>query len=326
LTLLVTGASGFLGANVVEAALAHGLSVLALSPDGLPESARRAFATLPGQLTECRVDLSHATDLGCLMRDHRVRLVANLAAITPPPNADPQLASSVIDVNVLAALALLEAAAQAGVQRFLQASSSSVYGPAVFGAMAPNEDTAATPITLYAISKLAAERLALSFGSRHGLDVICTRITALFGPWERYTGVRATLSVPFQLAGCAARGEEVVLALGGARDWTYAPEVGLAILMLLGSTRVDHRLFNLSCGRTWNVADLAAVLQARFPRFQWRFAGPGEQPSLNYFDELERVRSAIDNQRLASVFRFERTIRQSLEHYTGWVAEHADLL
>jgi nucleoside-diphosphate-sugar epimerase len=324
-TFLLTGVSGFLGLTLAETLLAAGHRVVGLSHDDLPESARAAFAALPGRLEFVRCDLAGDVDLAALLAEHRPGFVITAAAITPGPGADGLLTARTIDVNVAATYALLETARAAGVRRFFQPSSMAVYGAGVHGARPLRETDPARSDDLYSISKYAAERIALRCASLTGFDVRVGRIAALFGPWERETGVRDRLSPHLQLLRLAASGREVVVDRRARRDWTPAEDVAAAIVGLLALPDPKYRLYNLGCGTCWPFEHWPMALAAVRPDFAWRFAEPGETGSLVYHDSLETPRQPLDITRLreAGLDRGLPSLADRLTHYAHRMATPA---
>ncbi|NNM71587.1 NAD-dependent epimerase/dehydratase family protein [Enterovirga aerilata] len=328
MTTLITGAGGFIGLNVAEQLLAEGERVVALSLGPLHPEALRVFRTLPGRLSVEIGDICDPAFLRSVLARHAIRRVLHTAAITAGPDADPSRATRVIDVNVAGTNALLLGALGAGVERFVLTSSGAVYGDAPFGAEPVTEETPPRPASLYAITKLAAERMAVQVRDARGLDVLRTRLTAIYGPWEHDTGLRDTLSPPLQIAAAALRGEAVTIADGGSRDWTPGPEIARALVTLLRAERPAHDLYNLGCGRTWHPELLCRALAERFPGWSWRRGGPGEAPSVAYNDALDRPRLSPP-----SPARFEaefgpvfRPPPEGAAAYAAWAAEHPALL
>ncbi len=328
MTVLITGAAGFIGLNAVEQLLRADRHVVALSLAPLPEAATAAFAALPGRLEVSLGDVRDGHLLAGLFSRHAPEAVLHTAAITAGPQADPARAETVLAVNVAATAALLQLAREHQVRRVVLTSSAAVYGDGPFEATPLTEASAPRPQTLYAISKLAAEALATRFRESFGLDVIRTRLTAIYGPWEHDSGVRDTLSPPLQIATAALRGAPVVLARGGLRDWTYGPDIARALVRLLDAPHPAHTLYNLGCGRIWHPEALCQALQKRHPGWQWRLTEDGEAPTIAYNDALDRVRLSPP-----SPVRFETefgsTFSQggdSATDYADWIANHGAAL
>jgi UDP-glucuronate 4-epimerase len=169
-TILVTGASGFVGLNIVEALLARGDHVVALSHDALPAVAAAAFARLPGRLEAITADIATPRLLGETIRAHGIGAAIHLAAITYGAQQDLRGTSRVLDVNAIGTLAMFEAAVAHRLRRVVYASSTAVYGEAPLHEATLDEDTAPRPFTLYGITKLLGERMMDHFRALHGLD------------------------------------------------------------------------------------------------------------------------------------------------------------
>lgn len=286
MNVLVTGASGFVGVNLVEALVARGHLVVAMSLDAYPG---------PGRVTEIRGDTTDAALVERTMREHRVEAVWHGAAITAGAEREKREASRIVEVNLLATVRAVEAAARAGVRRFLYPSSSAVYGETAFGDGGPvSEDAPLRPLNLYGITKVAAEAAVLRLAPALGLEACAGRINAVFGPWERDTGLRDTLSPHLQLAGYAREGKEAVLARGAERDWVYAPDVAEAFVAMLEAKALPAEAMNISAGAPWTLETMARAI----PGLKWRYAEPGEASNLGYGGPIDRPRRALPPDRI----------------------------
>jgi nucleoside-diphosphate-sugar epimerase len=284
--VLVTGASGFVGVNLVEALLARGHEVVAYSGDPIP-----AGAIAPGsRLTERTGDVCDSAALERLMREHAVEVVWHGAAITAGPEREKREARRILEVNLLATVGALEAAARAGARRFVYPSSSAVYGIAAFEGAGPLvEDGPLRPMNLYGITKVAAEQAVLRLAPTLGVEACAGRINAVFGPWERDTGLRDSLSPHLQLAGFARGGREAVLARSAERDWVYAPDVADAFVAMLEAKTLPARPMNITMDRLWPLEIMARAL----PGLAWRYANDGEPTNLGYGGPIDRPRRPL---------------------------------
>lgn len=316
----VTGGSGFIGLNLIEALLARGERVLAHSLDGLPAAARTAFAGLPGTLHEAVGDVRDA-GIAELLREHRVGHLFHGAVITAAEARERRAPRDILDVNVLGTVGVLEACVAAGVERVALASSSAAYGPVVFEGRPVQETDCPRPATLYGVGKLAIEGIGQRFEALHGLRVGIARITAVYGPWERDTGLRDTLSAPWQIAGKAVRGEPVRLLRGGSRDWVHAATAAEAILALLDRPVLAHRIYNVAPGRLWHPSLFCESLARLFGGFDWGFVDSPSESNIQLNDDLSRERQPLAAGRMLSeLVAAAPDVQQAAEDYARWVA------
>ena len=233
-------------------------------------------------------DVTDTASLERLMRG--IDAVWHGAAITAGPEREKREAARILEVNTLATIRALEAAARAGVRRFIYPSSSAVYGETAFlGEGAVREDEPLRPLNLYGISKVAAEAAVLRLGPALGVEVCAGRINAVFGPWERDTGLRDTLSPHLQMIAMASEGVEAILAKGADRDWIYAPDVAQAFVRMLEAASVPPLAMNITQGKLWPLAVMAEALADRLQTFRWRYG----QTNLGYGGPIDRPRRAL---------------------------------
>ncbi len=298
--ILVTGGAGFVGLNLVEALLGRGEHVLVFGQEAaLPEPAPTRFARLSGRLEVIQGDVRDADTLRAVFKNRRIGAVFPFAAVTAGPAREAAEPHLVLDVNLKGLVNTLQAARDAGtVRRVVLPSSGAVYGESAYAHPVLDEvATPAVPITLYGVTKYAVERAGLRLCGHWGLDAVAARIGATFGPWERDTGLRDTLSLHLRLARAAMRGEAVVIppAPLPAYDWTYVKDLVAGLLALLDVEEPPHRVVNLASGFDWApvMADCLEVLRQRFPRFAWRHAAPGETPTIAWNESRPRGVMAV---------------------------------
>lgn len=316
--IALTGAGGFVGINLTRRLAADGHEVLAVDR----AFSQRSMAALPTGVTTREVDVLDAGTLQEALAAFQPQALFHGATLTADAARETAAFSSILDVNVVGTGRVLEAARAAGAARVVVASSSAVYGEAVFED-APREDDRPSPTTLYGITKLAAEQAALRFASIHGVDVRVARIAAVFGPYEHRSGARDAMSPLFQLAASALAGEPAVLPQGGARDWIAAPRVADVLASLLTARSLDHAVYNVAAARTWTPDLLAQRLDDAKPGWSWSH---GDRPTIDYRDDLTRRRFALDTTRLRSSFGEAAAgdVGVDAEDYVRWVRANPD--
>lgn len=321
-TVAITGASGFIGLNLVEAFMRRGWRVRALSIDGIPAMAAAEFASLPGELDDRRGDVRDLAALEALFDGGVPDALVAGAAITSGPARERENPSSIFEVNLVAPARLLEIAARHQVPRMLCFSSTASLGELPFMGQALRESDLPRPLTLYGATKSALETLGLrwnSFGVTPRLFV--GRLTAAIGPWERATGMRDTLSPPLAILESALAGEAIApLPEGGARDYAYAPEVAeqVAWMLTANSPPPKHLLYQLTPGFTWHArAMLEALAEEGVPV---RIEPEGRRIEFN--DDLTRRRSPLLADRISEEFRAPPSAQACARAYVRWALAH----
>lgn len=322
MTTLVTGAAGFVALASIEALLARGETVVAFDRDPLPEAARAALARLPGRLIELAGDVRSAADLARAFAAAPVRRVLHAAVITAGPareKADPE---TIVAVNVLGALAVFRAALAHGVARLVAPSSGAAYGAPPPGCTSFGEDeTWPRPAALYGITKLATEQMLVRLGAVHGLSVAAPRLGSVYGPWERDTGVRDTLSAHRSAFLAARAGEVAVLNRPARGDHIYSRDVAAGLVALLDAPSLERAVFNLGSGVATDIAEFCRALARQVPGFRWRPAGPEETPNIITHVPFDRV--AMDVRRIREATGFQPRFADLDEAVTDWLAAAA---
>jgi UDP-glucuronate 4-epimerase len=268
MTVLVTGASGFVGLAMTEALLTAGQSVVAFDTAPAPEAAQTVFATLPGALRTVLGDVRDEAALKGAMDGVDRMIIA--AAVTAGQEREIAAPETVIGVNVQAVATSVRLAATAGLRRVVHLSSIAAYGATMETEGPLTEDMPLRPTALYGITKAAGEAVALRLSALGGLDLAAVRLGSCFGPWEHATGLRDTLSPQQQILIAARQGERIVLETDAVRDWLYVRDAAAGILALLNAPALPHRVYNVGSGMSWKLSDWCNAL---VPGLGWR-VGP----------------------------------------------------
>jgi len=323
--ILLIGGCGFVGLNIAEALLRQGHNVTLLDRHALPTAAAAAFGALSGRLTTGIVDVTRPDTVAPYLRDGADGMVLG-AAITAGLAREAAAPEAILAVNLGALPGLLRLARDAAVGRVLNLSSAAAYGAGP-GDTPLDEAGPACPTGLYAITKLAGEGVCDRLGALWGLDVISLRLSAVFGPWEHATGLRDTLSPPFQVMRAAAAGTPALLPRPGLRDWVYAPDVAEAVAMLLAAERPRQRLYNVTGAVPWPLLGWGQALR-RVPRpgFACLLAEGGEVPTIDLHGTADRA--PLSSSRLDGEFgwRARYGAAAAAAHFEAWWLAHGAAL
>ena len=185
--LLVTGGCGFIGSNFVRHVLNHYGPAMITNVDALTYAGNPAnlagVADAYGERYEfLHADICDADKIDAVLAQHQYFAVVNFAAES---HVDRSIDSpgDFIHTNVVGTSVLLNAARRHGVRRFVQISTDEVYG-----SLGPegkfSETSPLEPSSPYSASKASADLLALAYHHTYGLEVVITRCSNNYGPYQ----------------------------------------------------------------------------------------------------------------------------------------------
>jgi nucleoside-diphosphate-sugar epimerase len=252
--ILITGGAGFVGSNLAGFMLERDEAVRVL--DDLSTGKRE---NLPDRAPGLEFMQGDIRDADCVARAVAgVRHVFHLAALPSVARsvAEPVLTNS---VNVEGTLRLLLAARDAGVETFVYASSSSVYGDTE--ELPKHEAMRLLPLSPYAAQKAAGENYCAVFHRVHGLRTFALRFFNVFGPRQNPQSEYSAVIPAFTSALAAGRAPVIDGDGGQTRDFTYVEDVVRAMLCCREAPETAAgEVFNVACGNRISVNEVFRLL------------------------------------------------------------------
>ena len=313
--VLVTGADGFLGSHLTEQLVAAGARVRALSQyNSFNDWGWLEQVECLKQVEVITGDVRDAHFCDELTRG--IDIVFHLAALIPIPYSY-RAPGSFVDTNVKGTLYLCQAARQNGVKRFIQTSTSEVYGTALYVPI--DEKHPLQPQSPYSATKIAADSIALSFYYSFGLPVVVARPFNSFGPRQ---SARAVIpSIVIQVAGGKS-----TISLGNltaTRDFTFAEDTCRGFLAIAEMEGGEGEVFHIGSNHEIAVGDLAMLI--------------GETMSVNLTvvadeqrfrpekSEVQRLKCDNSKLRNATGFAPQVPLREGLERTVRWFSKPENL-
>jgi len=256
--ILVTGGAGFIGSHLVEKllSLGHDVAILDDFNDFYdPQIKRENIAGLPKEVSVHQVDLRDSVSVRALFHREKFETIAHLAARAGvrPSIQNPQL---YYDTNVDGTLHLLEAASATDVERFIFASSSSVYGSSKIVPFTEAQHLIQT-LSPYGATKIAGEFLCSTYSHLYRMRVVALRYFTVYGPRQR-----PDLAI-HQFTRKIYAGEPIDQFGDGStrRDYTYIDDIIQGTLAALNYGGPMFDIFNLGENETIQLKDLIAAIE-----------------------------------------------------------------
>jgi nucleoside-diphosphate-sugar epimerase len=308
---LVTGGAGFIGSHIVETLVKQKRPVRVI--DNLCSGTRDNLKAVINKVEFIKGDIRDVKTVQRAMRG--VKYVLHQAALTSVPKSinNPREFN---EVNVQGTLNLLVAAQQAGVKRFVFASSSSVYGDVK---QLPQRETfIPDPISPYALTKFIGEKYCGLFYRTFGLPTIALRYYNVFGARQKLDSQYAVVIPKF--ISCLTQNEPPPIYGDGkqTRDFTYIDNTVEANLRALDAPQQAIGLsFNVAGGQPCTVSELVRILNQLMsknikPVFHKSRTG-----------DIKHSRADISWARKYLNFDIQVDFRTGLQHTIDWFTKEA---
>ncbi len=299
--VLVTGASGFIGAHLCRKLAAGGAHVHATS-----RSRQAGGDTLRGNpLSWHRIDLADGTAVGELVKKMRPEVVFHLASHVAGAR-EVELVAPTFEANLASTVHLLTAVTRHGCRRFVQVGSLEEPEPG---------EALAVPSSPYAAAKMAASAYARMFHALYATPVVLVRLFMVYGPAQR----DLFKLIPY-LVLSLLRGREPKLSSGSREiDWIYVDDVVDGLILAAECDGNEGRRVDLGSGRLVTIRKVVETLYRRL--------APGTLPPFGSLpdramEQVRTARSADSYERLG--WRPRTSLEVGLAATADWYAQELE--
>jgi UDP-glucose 4-epimerase len=250
---LVTGGAGFIGSNLVHALLERGESVRVF--DDFSTGREQNLADVAGKIDLHRGDLRDEAAVKRAMQGVTYVLHQGALPSVPRSVADPITTNQ---VNVLGTLHVLIAARDAGVKRVVAASSSSIYGDTP--TLPKIETMVLSPMSPYAVSKVATEQYLKAFYKTYGLETVGLRYFNVFGPRQDPSSQYSAVIPRFVTLLLAGKPATVTGDGLQSRDFCYIENVVQANLLACTAPKAPGQACNVACNERVTLLEVLELI------------------------------------------------------------------
>lgn len=271
LSVLITGAAGFIGFHVARQLLAHGRDVVGLDSlnsyyDPSLKHSRLKILRENSRFRFVQGDLADRSATSALFAKHRFPVVIHLAAQAGVRHSIDH-PHAYVDANLAGFLNVLEGCRHNECRHLVYASSSSVYGANTKLPFSVDDKTD-HPVSFYAATKKANEVMAYSYSHLYGLPVTGLRFFTIYGPWGRPD------MALFLFAKAISENKPIRLFNYGQmrRDFTHIDDVTRVVSRLVdripeaNRSVAPARIYNVGNHRPEELSHVVALLEKEFGR------------------------------------------------------------
>jgi len=326
--VLVTGASGFLGVNIVRYLAERKRKVLATTRNlgGCTPLIEDYLKRLEDFIEWFEIDLRDLEKVMNLANNFSLNGIIHAAFTTPGTiEVEKSKPREILTSNLLGTINTLELARKVGVRRLVLVSTSGLYGSTTYIDKPVSEDSPQPYLQMsgfYHITKIACEKLTERYSQLFPMTTTSMRIPVIYGPMERPTSSRSNMGPIFKLLKLVLTDKRKMIRVKGlnyARDWTYVMDAAGGLVAGLDAPEPISPIYNLSCGYNSSLEEvLKTIREVSGVNFEWEEVERDEDA--DFVASLSRIRSPLSIEKARKELRFDPqyNLKRGIKEYCEW--------
>lgn len=315
-TFLITGGAGFIGSSLIDRLIFYGEDINIVCVDNFDpfysEKFKQNNICLHRRMHNYKLYVEDITDYAAMKKifqAHEITHIVHLAAKTGA-RASLENTKEYFNTNINGTVNILQLAKEFGVEKFIFASSSSVYGARKDIPFKEDMKIGKT-ISPYAASKAAGEQICYTYSHLYGISTVCLRFFSAYGPRQRPDSAIHKFSrqivegKPLQVFG---HGKTI-------RDYTYIDDINQSILAAIDYEKSEFEIFNIGESRPIKLISLITLLEENLGKkaiLEKRLLQPGDVP-ITYAD-ITKAKELLG-------YQPSTTLKRGVKKFLAWFKE-----
>ena len=246
-SFLITGATGFIGANLTRHLVKKDVEVHILTRR---ESNRWRINSILNKVWEHRVDLRDYEPLRKVILKIKPRVIFHCATYGGYPLQREE--DKILETNILGTINLLKALSDIDYRCFVNTGSSSEYG---IKSRPMSEEDLLEPVSTYGASKAAATLFCQALAKREKRPIVTLRLFSPYGPYEEPTRL-----IPTVIVSCLKNENPRLSSPYGMRDFNFVEDIVDAYLKVIEMSNMAGEIFNIGCGEQHSVGEVVDTI------------------------------------------------------------------
>ncbi len=294
MNILVTGGLGFIGSHLVDHLIRDRHEVLVI--DNLSTGDKKNINTKAHYVyKDLKIFIETDSELKELITRHNIQVIYHLAA-NASVNSSLENPLMMIEENFNASVALIEAAKNTNVRKFLFSSTSAVYGEPIYYPVDENHST--DPLTPYGLSKLLFEKYLYYFKKTSDISIVAFRLPNVYGPRQRFDlegGVVAIFNEKIK------SNENVTIYGDGEqkRDWVFVGDIVAAFQTAINAD-ISFDIISIASGVSKTVNELFLLTKRKY--------NYKKQPIMKKARDGDITKMVMDNKKAKKILGWEAKV------------------